>query len=357
MAIIPLYGHHVLRERLLAKIRLGTLPQSVLLHGQQGVGKQRLALWMAQALLCPAAGTPCGECRHCRYAGELTHPDLIWIFPRPRPKESDPDVDDVATDLAEARQGRAEAHGLYASPSGSEGIFVSTVRHLVQQASKTPALARRKVFVVGDADRMVAQEGADQAANAFLKLLEEPPADTWLILTTSAVGALLPTIRSRVVAIRVPRLDDAAMRAFLDDSNAKQALDALGVPDEVEDRLALAQGAPGLLLSSAVSQEAMDQAKRFLDAATAGNREQVLRLAFAQGHSGARGGFSDVLDALSVELHERLRSYAERPDERRVRAIARAVDLVEDAKRMAEGNVSPQLITARLLGDLSTAGL
>jgi DNA polymerase-3 subunit delta' len=48
---------------------------------------------------------------------------------------------------------------------------------------------------------MVPQEGADAAANAFLKLLEEPPADTTLILTSSEPGALLPTIRSRVVAL------------------------------------------------------------------------------------------------------------------------------------------------------------
>ena len=57
--------------------------------------------------------------------------------------------------------------------------------------------------MIGDAERMVAQEGSDQAANAFLKLLEEPPADTTLILTSSEPGALLPTIRSRSVSVRV----------------------------------------------------------------------------------------------------------------------------------------------------------
>lgn len=357
MPIVPLYGHTALRERLLASIRGRSLPQSILLHGQPGVGKQRLALWLAQALLCPEPAAPCGACRHCRFALELTHPDLIWVFPRPRPKDSDPSVDDVAADLAEARLERAEKHGLYAAPSGSEGIFISTVRLLVQLASKTPALAARKVFVVGDVDRMVAQEGADQAANAFLKLLEEPPADTWVIVTSSAVGALLPTIRSRVVSIRVPRLDDAAVRAFLADPHASAAVEELNLPPTVEERLTLAQGAPGRLLSSAVGRDAMEQAKRFIESAVSGNREQLLRLAFVQGHSGARGGFSDVLDALSVALHERLRASAEHDDERRASAASRAIDLVEDAKRMAEGNVSPQLITAKLLGDLARAGL
>lgn len=357
MPIIPLYGHTALRDRLLKSIHGGALPQSILLHGLPGVGKQRLALYVAQALLCPEPNAPCGVCRHCRYAIELTHPDLIWVFPRPRPKDSDPSTEDVASDLAEARLERAEHHGLYAAPSGSEGIFISTVRLLVQLASKTPALASRKVFVIGDVDRMVAQEGADQAANAFLKLLEEPPADTWVLATTSAVGALLPTIRSRVVSLRVPRLDDAAMRAFLSDTHVTAALETLGLPQPIDERLTLAQGAPGVLLSSAVGREAMEQARRFIETALSGNREQLLRLAFVQGHSGARGGFSDVLDALSVTLHDRLRESAEQRDERRAQAASRAVDLVEDAKRMAEGNVSPQLISAKLLGDLSRAGL
>src|SRR5687768_359329 len=204
MSIVELYGHDELRDRLLPRVIAGTLPQSLLLHGPAGVGKQRLALWLGQALICVSDAPPCGACRECRYALDLTHPDLTWVFPRPRPKGSDSDPEDIAEDLAEATQKRAQKHGLYPAPPGSEGVYVATVRFLVRQASRTPALARRKVFVVGDADRMAQQEGAEVAANAFLKLLEEPPADTWVIATTSAIGSLLPTIRSRVVAVRVP---------------------------------------------------------------------------------------------------------------------------------------------------------
>jgi DNA polymerase-3 subunit delta' len=181
MPIIPVYGHDELRERLLPRIVAGTLPQSLLLHGPAGVGKQRLGLWIAQALICTSDAPPCGACRECKYSLNLTHPDLTWVFPRPRPKGSDSDPEDIAEDLADARAKRAEKHGLYAAPPGNEGVYVATVRFLVRQASKTPALARRKVFVVGDADRMAQQEGAEVAANAFLKLLEEPPADTWVI--------------------------------------------------------------------------------------------------------------------------------------------------------------------------------
>ena len=73
---------------------------------------------------------------------------------------------------ADARiQERMEAGGLYARPDGTAGIFVYAARLLVHRASLTPSLARRKVFIVGDAERMVPQASSQEAANAFLKLL------------------------------------------------------------------------------------------------------------------------------------------------------------------------------------------
>lgn len=355
MPIVPLYGHTALRERLLAHVRTGTLPQSLLLHGPPGIGKQRLALWVAQALLCSVSAPPCGACRHCRFVLELSHPDLLWVFPRPRPKDSDPEIDDVAQDMAKAIRERVEHHGLYAPPPGSESLFVSTVRYLVHCAAKTPAIAARKVFVVGDADRMVVQEGSEYAANAFLKLLEEPPDDTWIIVTTSALSGLIPTVRSRLVAVRVPPLDETSVRAFVTDAHVNAALDELGLPGSPAERVRVAQGAPGTLLASTMRREAVREADKFLDTARSRDPRARYKLALAQGNVGARGGFSDVLDALTLALHERLRQHAERDDEARARHTGRAMDAVEEAKRLAEANVSPQLITVRLLDDLSTS--
>jgi len=353
MPIIPLYGHEELRERLLPRIKQGTLPQSLLLHGPAGVGKQRLGLWIAQALICTSDAPPCGVCRECRYSLDLNHPDLTWVFPRPRPKGSDSDPEDIAEDLADTRAKRADRHGLYAAPPGNEGVYVATVRFLVRQAVRTPALARRKVFVVGDADRMAQQEGAEVAANAFLKLLEEPPADTWVIATTSAVGSLLPTIRSRVVAVRVPRLDDASMRAFMADPAVAEVLAKADLPTSERDRLLLAQGAPGALLATSMRKSAVDEAKKFIDAAASGNRADLAKVAFVQGHSGARAGYSDTLDALTMVLYDRMKSGTQRDDARVASSASRAIELVEEAKRLADANVSPLLISAKLLTDLS----
>ncbi len=327
----------------------------MLFHGQRGVGKQRLALWLAHVLLCSEAGAPCGRCQDCRYSASLTHPDLHWYFPRPRLKDSDPSAAEVQEDYAEAIAERVKQGGLYAAPSGTEGIYVATVRSLVQQAAVRPAMARRKVFVIGDAERMVPQEGADAAANAFLKLLEEPPATTTFILTSSESGALLPTIRSRVVCVRVPPLGESDLRAWLAEPLIRARLDAEQVVAGDDERVHLAGGAPGRLLSESGQAGAVAEARRLLDAATNANRANRFRVSFTQGAAKARGTFTDVLDALTVLLHDRVRRAADAGNSRAALGAARSMECVERAKQLASGNVSPSLVTARLLRDLSGA--
>ena len=242
MPIVPLYCHEAMRRRLRRMLEAGSLPSSILFDGPRGIGKQRLALWVAQLLECERDDRPCGTCMGCRCVLDLNHPDVYWAFPRPRPKESDNTPADALQDLADAREERREAHGLYARPPRSEGIFLATILGLVQRAALAPGFGRRKVLIVGDAERMVAQEGADQAANAFLKLLEEPPADTTIILTSSEPGALLPTIHSRVITMRCSPLADDDVLAFVRDPVVKAALDALDLPRADMDRVRLAAG-------------------------------------------------------------------------------------------------------------------
>lgn len=349
MPLIPLYGHDALRTRLADQARAGTLPASLLLQGPAGIGKQRLALWLGQVLLCEAEERPCGLCQHCRYSLQLQHPDLRWFFPR-KNLGSDTDPEEAREEYDAAVKERVDANGLYARPDGSAGIYIYVTRLLVQLASKSPAMAHRKVFVIGDAERMVPQVGNPEAANALLKLLEEPPADTTFILTSSEPGALLPTIRSRVVAVRMAPLNEATMRRFVADSFAQAAL-----PNQLPDDLVrMANGAPGTLLGQSDRASAVTRARALLAASDAG-REQALRAAFTAGSGKARGAFTDVLDALTVLLHERARDASRRGDERTARAAVKAVPAVEEAKRSAEGNVNPQLVTARLLDQLAQA--
>lgn len=345
MPILPLYGHEALRDQLAAQMDRGALPASLLLHGPAGVGKQRLALWLAQRMLCAESHKPCGRCQHCRYVMQLQHPDLHWVFPHENVSGSnDWEFEDLKP-LQDSRVAeRAEANGLYARPDGSCGIYKSDTKYLRFVASRSPALASRKVLVIGDAERMVPQQANPEAANMFLKLLEEPPADTTIILTSSEPHAMLQTIRSRVVQVRVAPLPADAMRAFFADPVAAEKLPNLPTPE----LLRLAGGAPGQLLGGDDREAALTRARQLLAAADAGP-EQRFRAAFTSGSAKARGAFSDVLDALSVIVHERVRQATERGDEAAARRAAKVMPLIEEAKLAAAGNANPQLVTAELL--------
>jgi DNA polymerase-3 subunit delta' len=344
----PLIGHRALRARLDEQVTRGTLGSSLLLTGPAGIGKQRLALWLAQRLLCTEPGSPCGACQHCSYIIAGGHPDLLWIFPHPRLKDAEPSVEQAAQDNAEAIATRLEGNGLYARPDGSASIYLYVAKYLVQRAVMTPALARRKVFVVGEAERMVPQASSQEAANAFLKLLEEPPADTTLILTSSEPGALLPTIRSRVTAMRVQPLAEAEMREFL----ALPAAEPFLKGKAVDELVRLARGAPGSLLDADARATAFARARTMLEVAS-GSADRIFRVAYSHGSTKSRGPFTDMLDALTEVLHAHSRAAAEAGDERQARAGARAVVMVEEAKRDAERNAVPQLIAFRLLSQLT----
>ncbi|HYC53089.1 MAG TPA: hypothetical protein VEB19_18440 [Gemmatimonadaceae bacterium] len=356
MPIVPLFGHAELQTRLREATHRGALPASMLFEGPRGVGKQRLAIWLAQFLLCREPDhAPCGHCQSCRYTAELTHPDLHWYFPRPRLKDSDPDLATVREDYAEAIAERADANGLYEPPSGSEGIYVATVRALVQQSVISPAIGNRKVFIIGDAERMVPQEGSEQAANAFLKLLEEPPSDTTIVITSSESGSLLPTIRSRVASVRVKPLRQAEVEAFLSNEAVRKRLKGEAtLPVDIADAARLAGGAPGRLLSGAAWAQALETAYRLIDAAT-GKAAARYDAAWQMAPSKARGSFADTLDALTVALHARARSAVHQRSNAAAAGAARAMEAVEIAKERITTNVSPQLITVNLLRDLQEA--
>lgn len=371
----PLVGHTALRQRLASAIDRGSLPASLLLHGPRGVGKQRVALWLAQELLCTASGSvatlepgsrACGRCQACRYVAALTHPDLRWLFPRPRAKDGTTDAAEVWRDMAEAIAERVRSGLVYSPPDGTDALYVATVRALVHAMALTPAMGKRKVVIVGDADRLVPQEGSDAAANAFLKMLEEPPADTTIILTSSEPAALLPTIRSRVVALRLARVADAELAVWVRDERVASVLDAAGVPAGEAERVRRAHGAPGSLLAGNRATAAAT-ARAMLDAGGAPRAAARHRAALQFGATGARGGFTEALDALSEMVAERARAAIQREGahrhtlgdsnagERAARSAWVAMGAIDDARARAGGNVNPQLVAAGLLRALHVA--
>lgn len=145
------------------------VPQTLLLSGPPQVGKRRLALTLAQGLNCEAeTGRPCGDCRACRRIDEGKHADVEIVSPGGVCRVSDHDH------------------------SRSQTIGICAVRRLEMVGVTQPYEGRRQVFIIDPADAL-----SEEASDAFLKTLEEPPESVVFVLVTSRPGLLSETVRSR----------------------------------------------------------------------------------------------------------------------------------------------------------------
>ncbi len=348
MVLRPVYGHEPLLNRLEGALASGRFPQATLLVGPAGVGKQRLAIWVAQGLLCDRGpGRPCGECDSCRRVLALSHPDLHWFIPVVRPKAGDQDkqIDEVEALLAEAI-GARRGEPLYGPPEPMASHPLASIRLLQRRVNMRPFYGARKVLVLGNAERLVVQEASQEAANALLKVLEEPPEDTFMILTAREARALLPTIRSRLIPVRVGGVGDDAVRRFL-----QAELDPAPRGAALEQRVLLAQGSIGLALAAVGEGDTAEKAADQLLAAIRGGPARWAAAALAQAPWAARGDFTAGLDALSVRLRDGAAKEA-RGNSEGLRHRVTALKAVEQIRLDAQGNVNPQLALAVLARDL-----
>jgi len=269
----------------------------------------------------------------------------VPLEPSKKGADTDKQVDLVAEALAGEMAARRE-QPMYQAPQGLASHSIAAVRLLLRRLVLTPALGRRKVFIVGDAERLTPQRGMEDAANALLKALEEPPADTVMVLTASDPEALLPTILSRVVRVRVARLVDSVVTDF-----AQRMLGMTGKA-ELAQRVSAAEGCIGRLL--ATDSDGGAGSRRAGELLEAGRKQggaaTLYALALTQMPFQARGGFTEMLEALAGRLRAEARAGGE------TRKLIEAIARVMDARELAQGNVNPQLVTAVLAEDLAGAG-
>jgi len=145
---------------------MGRLPHGILLSGQGQLGKKTMAIELAKFLTCssnPKEKRPCQECRDCKDIQKKVHPDLVLVEPSPLHRE----------------------------------IRISQIRDLIWKLSLRPYSAPFKIAILDQAHSMT-----QEAQSCFLKLLEEPPAKTMLILVSEYPEALFPTITSRTQKIK-----------------------------------------------------------------------------------------------------------------------------------------------------------
>lgn len=190
-----IHGHEWAIEQLRSNIRTQRVAHAYLFAGPSGIGKSLLALRMAQALLCERQdGDPCLQCRTCRRIEHGTHPDVR--------------VAGMATQAAAAKADEA---------TRQKELKIATIREWQRDLALRPFEAQRRVLILHDAERL-----SEEAANAMLKTLEEPPDYATLLLVAHS-SELLPTIVSRCRVLRLRPLPRAQVAAALQARGAEPA--------------------------------------------------------------------------------------------------------------------------------------
>lgn len=204
------------------------LPHGLLLVGRRGDGLHLLGEHLAKALLCGKPEAPCGQCKACQLFQAGTHPDYRLLEPEGK----------------------------------SETIKIDPIRTMSSFMSGTAQQGGARVVRLRSAERM-----NTSAANALLKVLEEPGRDSFLILETESLSRLLPTVRSRCRIIKLPAPDQAMADAFLEGEGI--------APAERPLRLVMSEGAP--LTAAGLDSMAMARWKEQADAFS--NQERMTELA------------------------------------------------------------------------------
>ena len=312
-------------ETLVRALESGRVHHAYRFAGPAGVGKEMAAFALAQSLVCTKGGPlGCGECSACQRAVRLA--------------QEDPHVP-LHPDVVLLGRGLYPAAALGTASRESTGIGVEQIRRLVlSRAGFAPHEGRALVFIVRDAEELT-----QQAANALLKTLEEPPLRMHFVLLTSRPRRLLDTVRSRTLSVRFGPLPDDVVEGILEQHG------------RAKEHARSAEGSAEVAL--ALSDEDAARAR----AEFVGNALEALQaptlegaIAFAQARPEDRGDLRDNLLALcqhlTREAHEHLGG-----DARRASAAAKRYSLVHEALDAIERNGQPALALEAMITRFRTA--
>ncbi len=298
-------GHDKAVEQFRRAWDSGALHHAWLLAGPRGVGKATFALDAAVRLLAQAAGppfdapgldTPQGH-PIAKLIAAGSHPDMRWLQRLPREK----------------------GEGL------ARNISVKQVRELSELFDLSPALSNWRVAVIDSVDEL-----EPSAANAVLKMLEEPPPNCVFFLVSHAPGRLLPTIRSRCRRLEFPALRSDAMASVLEAQLPQVA------PAERERLIPLANGSVGRALAFA-SLELGPLETEAMAILRHGDPDNSKRSALASqlSRKAAADRYSAFLDLLPSLVAKEARTLAEPQRERALEAYSRVRELVAIAPRLS----------------------
>lgn len=313
-------GHAEAVELLRRSIAQDRVASVYLFVGPQGVGKERVALALAQAMNCAAYdrelpdADACGECLACKRIASLRFADLIVLQRR---YKGDTEADD------RLRFGRVED---IPEADLRQEIVVDQIEELIARMPFRPNEGGTRWVIVREAERM-----NTTVANKLLKTLEEPPQGTHFVLLTHRPSALLATVRSRCQVLRFGLLDDGDVRGVLGE---------LGLEASALDRVAaLADGSVGKALSF-IDGDEHGRRRAFVDAMLASLRgRHVLVGSFSERADEAKAmDRGDLTASLSLLLrHFRDEACQSAADPRAGVVNAARADVVREVLDVVEG--------------------
>ncbi|MCI0473115.1 MAG: hypothetical protein L0Y76_05965, partial [Ignavibacteria bacterium] len=198
----------------------GRIPHSFIFHGTEGTGKDAAAIEFARLVNCDepdAESGSCGKCRNCRQINSLTSVNFRYIIALPSGKSEsgngddkpDNDKEDGDTVSSELKKKFSDPYYRISIPK-AKTIKIESIRQIKNDIYYTVQKGKKKIFIISNAEQM-----STEASNSFLKILEEPPGDALLILTTSKPNTLLPTITGRCQKIKFEALNSEELGNFI----------------------------------------------------------------------------------------------------------------------------------------------
>jgi DNA polymerase-3 subunit delta' len=214
MAFQRVYGQSRIKEIFISSIKRDRLAHAYLFHGQAGIGKDAMAISLAMGFHCTKNVVGgCGECPACSNTLRLDHPHFSLILPLPtRPKRmKEENYHNLIRDHALRRIQNPYEELDYSSDFSTLPIIsIDQIRSIKKEVRFKLAENQKRIFLISHADRLT-----HTASNSLLKILEEPPPGTILILTSSVPSRLMETILSRCWTIRFDPLSEQDVRTAL----------------------------------------------------------------------------------------------------------------------------------------------
>lgn len=231
MRFVDVIGQEKLKQQLCQGVHENRVAHAQLFCGPEGCGKLALALAFANYLLCssPTGGDSCHVCPSCVKVRKLAHPDLHFVFPVIRKKSgsnrevvSDDFINEWRTLLMSSPYFNMDGWLDAMETENQQAIiYAAEADNIQRKLSLKSSEGGRKVVIIWLPERMNVQ-----ASNKLLKLLEEPPAETFFILVCENPEQLLPTILSRTQSVCFKRLQDEVLSRALEELNGLQYQDA-----------------------------------------------------------------------------------------------------------------------------------